>query len=140
MAVHRMEITPLPPSANDLWEPYLKFGRGGKRYTSMRRTDKYTTWLNEVVLRMKFALPKLTRFPVHLRIELSGGDGLREENGRACRDLDNFFKATQDALSHAERIPDDTVDFIDETSSKYYPPKSAGDRATCILIITEPDE
>lgn len=83
---------PLPPSANRLWR-----AGGGRVY----RSPEYRSWLTETIWDMR-AQAGAARIigAYHLRLLVERPDWRR-------RDLDNFLKATSDALVHAGVIEAD---------------------------------
>ena len=123
---------PIPPSANHLWRAVSRMNRRGIRKTFVTKTLRYKHWLEEAVLLLRCGLSKPRSYPVGVRIAIRGGKGWDVR-----RDLDNATKALVDAIKHADRIPDDSTEYVDRIELEYIPPTHKNARAGCTVELVE---
>ena len=112
---------PVPPSANHLW-----------RVVSRRvvRSRRYAAWRDGAVILLRTQLPRVTRYPVAVRVTIHGGRGWRVD-----RDLDNVLKAVLDALVASERLADDSTQYVQSVRLDYHPPAGTTAVATCLVSV-----
>jgi Holliday junction resolvase RusA-like endonuclease len=122
---------PIPPSVNDLLRPVIRRRKCGRLYPRMLRSPEYQSWLEAAVLLLRVGMRPAMRFPIRLSIEIIGGSGFP-----VTRDLDNTIKAIQDAMVHAERLPNDDVRHVSSLAAIYSPGDGA---ALCRVSIEEPE-
>lgn len=119
---------PLPPSTNDLWTPIVKWRRDGRPYPALVRSKQYEGWIEVAVLLLRVGLDRAKDYPVRVVVEVTGGKGWPQSR----RDVSNVVKATEDALVKAQRIEDDSTEFVHESVGRFVP----GDgKATCRVAI-----
>ena len=123
---------PVPPSANHLWRSISRRTRTGSTKTFVVMSKQYKSWLEEAVLLLRCGLPKVKCYPVCIRITITGGKGWR-----ADRDLDNATKGVVDAIKHAERITDDSTDYVRRIELEYRPAADKKDHSCCVVDIVE---
>jgi Holliday junction resolvase RusA-like endonuclease len=90
-------------------------------------------------LLLRTGIPKAAAYPVCVSITIVGGDGF---NGQR-RDLDNCAKAVIDALKKAERIVDDTCEYVSQVTMQYRRGKDTGktkSQAVCLVSFNPVSE
>lgn len=118
---------PVPPSANALWRSVV---RNGVRGVALAKG--YKTWLDEAILLLRLGTPVVKTYPVTVRIWVAGGAGWGDR-----RDLDNAIKGLVDAARKAQRIKDDTTEYVTRIEAQFLAPDGAGE-AYCLLELVEP--
>lgn len=120
---------PVPPSANALWRSVV---RGGVRGVALAKG--YKAWLDEAILLLRLGTPAVKRYPVTVRIWVAGGDGWGDR-----RDLDNAIKGAIDACRKAQRIKDDTTEYVTRIEAQFLAPQGSAGEAYCLLELVEPN-
>lgn len=115
---------PVPPSVNNIW----RVARHGNR-TRVTLSKGYREWLDLAIILLRMNMPRVKAYPVAVRITIVRGKGWSKG-----RDADNTIKALVDALVKAERIADDSEDYVTEFSVRFGP---SAERA-CALVTVEP--
>ena len=119
---------PLPPSVNSIWRTVRV--RSKARVTL---SQQYRDWLDLAILtlRMRMAKVPATAYPVAVRVTILRGPGWRKG-----RDADNMLKAISDSLVKAQRIVDDSEEYVTEFSIRFGPDANTA----CVLVSVEPVE
>lgn len=121
---------PIPPSTNELWKPIVRRARGGRTYADLVPSKKYADWLKVAILLLRVGLDRAKSYPVRIVVEVTGGDGWPQTR----RDIGNVIKATEDALVKAQRIEDDSTEFVHESVGRFVP----GDGKAVCRVMVEP--
>lgn len=121
---------PIPPSVNQLWVPIVRRAGGNRTYADLVPSKKYAEWLKVAVLLLRVGLDRTKVYPVRIIVEVTGGDGWQQTK----RDIGNVIKATEDALVKAQRIEDDSTEFVHESVGRFVP----GDGKAMCRVAIEP--
>ena len=117
------EITvPLPPTTNNLFINVPGRGRV--------KSPKYREWCEEVSSEFE-RLAVQTLFPVEVKITICGGKGFRSDS-----DIANREKGIIDAIVAAEKIPDDSWQYVQRVIIEYQHPVNKKSVACAIVRIS----
>lgn len=114
---------PIPPSVNSIWRTVRV--KSGARVTL---SQQYREWLDHAIVLLRMHMPRVTVYPVAVRVTILRGKGWRKG-----RDADNAIKVISDALVKANRIMDDNEDYVTEFSIRFGPMAVNA----CVLVSVE---
>lgn len=118
----RCEV-PIPPSVNHLWRCVRNHGR-----VRVVKSKHYREWLQVAVPLLATSLPQYYQ-AVAIEVTICRGKGWRKG-----RDLSNCFKAVEDAMVLARRLPGDSEQFVQVVTMRFGKNR---DTAACVVAVSE---